>query len=142
MAKFPLRPRGYLVLHLGTPVGRAGLTTIGSLGIGELAPEPGYAALRDVIRAGSRSLWAVGFLAIADKEPSLRRVPSDVVSRVAELPLELEDERGTFVPTDFVNIVEREDASLAPAVFVRFRLERAGQPAVSPPAAVTDSGRT
>ena len=135
-------PRIYLVLHQGTPVGITSLTTTGTLGVGELTPEPGYAAVRDIIRSASRSLWSVGFLALADKEPALPRVPLDVVSRVAELPLELHDECGTFVPTDFVNIVEREDASFPPAVFVRFRLERAGQPAVSPVASVPGTGHS
>lgn len=131
----------YLVVHQGIPVGITSLTTIGTLGVGELAPEPGYATIRDVIRTASRSLWAVGFLARSKKEPPLDRVPLDIVSRAAELPLELHDERGTFVPTDFVNIVEREDASLPSAVFVRFRLESAGQPAVSPLATAPDSSR-
>ena len=105
---------------------------MGTLGVGELAPEPGYVAVRDIVRTASRSLWAVRFLAVGDKDLSPRRTPLDAVSRAAELPLELHDERGTFVPTDFANIIEREDAALAPAVFVRFRLERTPQPAVSP----------
>ena len=133
----PTLPRVYVVQHQGTPIGWASLTTIGSLGVGELVPERGYAALRDVIRAASRSLWSVGFLAAGDAGASLRRVPLDVVSRVAELPLELHDERGTLVPTDFVNIVEREDASRPPAVFARFRIERATEPAMSPLATVS-----
>jgi len=129
----------YEVVHHGVPIGRVSLT-IGELGVGDLEPTSHYAALRDLIRAASRSLWSVGFLS-RSLTPGRQRTPIEVVTRAAELDLELHDDNGVLVPTDFVNVVEHEDASRPPAVFVRFRLERAGRPAVVTPAPANDSGR-
>jgi hypothetical protein len=129
----------YEVTHSGVPIGRVSLT-IGELGVGDLEPTSHYSAVRDLIRAASCSLWSVGFLSrglVPDRQPT----PIEIVTRVAELDLELRDDRGGLVPTDFVNIVEHEDASRPPAVFVRFRLERAGRAAVVQPGPSSDSGR-
>jgi hypothetical protein len=131
----------YEVTYNGVPIGHVSLT-IAELGIGELEPTLHYAAVRDLIRSASRSLWSVGFLSRPlDLAPGRERIPIEIVTRVAELDLELYDDTGVLVPTDFVNVVEHEDASRLPAVFVRFRLERAGTPAVVAPRPSNDSGR-
>ena len=107
-----------VVMHRGVPVGRTRLTNT-ELTAGELRIEPGYEAIRDLIRAASKSLWAAGFFS-AGAAAEGSQVPLDVLTRAAELELELHDETGALLWTDFVNIVERPDA--APVVFVRVRL--------------------
>jgi len=105
-------------MHHGVPVGRVRLTNA-ELTAGELRIEPGYEAIRSLVREASESLWAAGFLSRgATGEGS--RVPLDTVTRAAELELELRDETGALIWTDFVNIVERPYA--APVVFARVRL--------------------
>ena len=120
--------RLFVVVRDDVPIGRTRLTT-SELAVGELRPEPGYTAIRDLIRRASQSLWSVGFLASPSSDPFVRP-PFDVLARVIDLGLELRDENGAFVPTDFVNIVERPDPDVAPVVFVRFRLAQAPRAAV------------
>jgi len=129
----------YDVTHNGVPIGRVSLT-IGELGVGDLEPTSHYGAVRDLIRSASRSLWAVGFLP-GSPTPGRQTTSIEAVTRAAELELELYDDKGVLVPTDFVNVVEHEDASRQPAVFVRFRLERAGRPAAVVPTPSIDSRR-
>jgi len=106
--------------------------TKAEIAAGELRIEPGYLAIRDLIRRASESLWAIGFLS-RPSSPAGSRVPLELVTRAAELELELRDESGALMWTDFVNIVERPDAEDAPVVFARVRLAPAARAAVVGP---------
>jgi hypothetical protein len=123
--------RSFIVTHRGVPVGRIESLrlTSGDLAVGELAREAGYAVLQPLIRAASRSLWSVGFLSSAVEVSQQSGVPLEVLGHAAELELELCDDRGVLVPTDFVNIVERPSVELPPVVFARLRLAPAATPA-------------
>jgi hypothetical protein len=131
--------RPFVIVRNDVPVGRTRLTAA-ELAVGELTAEPGYAAIRDLIRRASQSLWSVGFLSSPSSDP-ITRPPFDVLARVIDLGLELLDENGTFVPTDFVNIVERPAPDVAPVVFVHFRLAHAtrGAEVVTPPVGGSDA---
>jgi len=113
-----------VVTHHGVPLGRveALRLTTGDLAVGELERLPAYEALRPTIFEASRSLWAVGFLASGIDVTRMSPAPAALRERAAELELALRDERGTAVPTDFVNIVERPFVDMPPVVFARLRL--------------------
>jgi len=112
----------FLVSHRGIPVGRMRARVIeGALICGELRAEAGYDGIRDLIRQASASLWAVGFLAKSPAQPQ-PVFPAAAVSRAAELPLELQDELGALVWTDFVNIIELPNPAELPMVIARLRL--------------------
>ena len=116
--------RGVVVTHHGVPLGRVEalrLTTT-DLAVGELECLSAYDALRPTIREASRSLWSVGFLASGMDVTRMAPAPAAVRERAAELELELRDEQGALVPTDFVNIVERPFVEMPPVVFARLRL--------------------
>lgn len=120
------------VIHQGVPVGRLGnprLTT-GDLVVGELELLAGYDALRPTIWAVSRSLWSVGFLASGLDVSRMSPAPPEVLERAAALELELRDEYGALIPTDFVNIVERPFVEMRPVVFARLRLAPAAEEAL------------
>ena len=120
------------VIHQGVPVGRVGnlrLTT-GDLVVGELERLDGYDALRPTIWAVSRSLWSVGFLASGLDVSRMSPSPPEVLERAAELELELRDEYGALVPTDFVNVIERPFVEMPPVVFARLRLAPAAEGAL------------
>ena len=125
----------FFISHLGVPIGEVDLTTT-ETAIGELVAAPGYDAIRPTIRAASEALWAVGFLGNStgnDFDPA-------AFSRAQALSLELRDDRGAFVPSDFINIVERPAAGDPPVVFVRFRLAGAHVASVRKPTSKEDGG--
>ena len=126
--------RRVVVAHQGIPIGRieAIRLTTGDIAIGELECMSAYEALRPIIREASRSLWSVGFLASGIDVSRLSVAPSDVRERAAELELELRDDTGVLIPTDFVNIVERPFVDMPPVVFARFRLASASERAAIP----------
>jgi len=107
----------YSINHLGVPIGTVDLTTT-ETAIGELVPSTGYAAVQETVRSASESLWASGFLGSGGSD----KIDPAALNRAQALPLELRDERGAFVPADFINIVERQAKGEPPVVFVRFRL--------------------
>lgn len=136
--------RRIVVTHHGVPLGRIEslrLTT-GDLAVGELECLPAYEALRPTIWEASRSLWSVGFLASGIDVTRMSPAPAAVRERAAELELELHDEQGRLVPTDFVNIVERPFVDMAPVVLARLRLAQASENAVVAPAEVSDRRRS
>ena len=116
--------RRIVVTHHGIPLGRVGTLrlTTGDLLVGELECVEAYAALRPTIWEVSRSLWSVGFLASGLDVSRMSPAAPEVLERAAELDLELRDEDGALVPTDFVNIVERPFVEMPPVVFARLRL--------------------
>lgn len=120
-----LRPQ-LVITHRGVPVGRTRLTG-GELAVGELRPEPGYAAIRDLIAYASRSFWAA---LVVDHASPASPARLDVLGRAAELELELRDLNGALVWTDFVNIIERPFGAGLPQVMVRFRFANAARAAV------------
>jgi hypothetical protein len=126
--------RHVVVSHHGVPLGRIELLrlTTGDLAVGELECLPAYDALRPTIWEVSRSLWSVGFLASGIDVTRLAPAPAAVRERAAELELDLRDERGGLVPTDFVNIVERPLVDMPPVVFARLRLASASEKAAIP----------
>ena len=113
-----------VVTHHGVPLGRVNALhlTIGDLVVGELECLPAYDALRPTIWEASRSLWSVGFFASGMDVTRMSPAPAEVRERAAELELELRDEKGALVPTDFVNIVERPFVAMPPVVLARLRL--------------------
>ena len=115
----------FVIAHLGVPIGHVELPPT-ERAVGELTPADSYLAIRETIRAASQVLWANGFLGdgtgIAFDTSSLARAQA--------LSLELRDERGAFVPTDFINIVERPAPTDAPVVFVQFRMAPSQVPSV------------
>lgn len=133
----------YVVMHRGVPVGhidRPRLTS-GNLLVGELSRAPAYDALHPLILSASRSLWSVGFLSSGSVVDTVRRTPLEILSRAAELELELRTAQGEQVPTDFVNIVERPSSELLPVVFARIRLQPAGRQAPLAPSEVGGPAR-
>jgi hypothetical protein len=132
--------RPLIVTHHGVPLGRVETVrlTTGALAVGELDRMPAYEALRPIIWAASRSLWSVGFLNSGIDVTRISTAPPHVLERAAELELELRDEHGAIVPTDFVNIVERPLVEMPPVVFARLRLAPAAELASAAPA--THSG--
>jgi hypothetical protein len=108
----------YSISHLGVPVGEVELTPT-ETAIGELMPVAGYESIRGVIRSASEVLWQNGFLGTTGGD---QRFDPAALSRAQNLSLELRDDRGAFIPVDFINIVERPSAGDPPVVFVRFRL--------------------
>ena len=136
--------RRLIVTHHGVPVGRieALRLTTGDLAVGELECMSAYAALRPTIWEASRSLWSVGFLNSGADVTRMAPAPPEVRERAAELELELRDERGVLVPTDFVNIVERPFVDMPPVVFARLRLAPASERAIVIPSETRDLGRS
>lgn len=127
--------RRLVVTHHGVPLGRVDelhLTT-GDLVVGEVECLSAYDALRPTIWEASRSLWSVGFLASGIDVTRMSPAPAEVRERAAELELELRDEKGALVPTDFVNIVERPFVAMAPIVLARLRLAPAADRAAVVP---------
>ena len=124
--------RGIVVTHHGVPIGRieALHLTAGDLAVGELHCLLAYDALRPTIWEASRSLWSVGFLASGVDVTRMSPAPAEVRERAAELELELRDEKGVLVPTDFVNIVERPFVEMPPVVLARLRLAPASEAAI------------
>ena len=133
-----------LITHRGVPLGRveALRLTVGELAVGELECMSAYAALRPTIWEASRSLWSVGFLASGVDVTRMAPAPPEVRERAAELELELRDDAGALVPTDFVNIVERPFVDMPPVVFARLRLAPASERAVVIPGDTRDLGRS
>ena len=131
--------RHAIVTHHGVPLGRvqALRLTTGDIAVGELERLSAYDALRPTIWEASRSLWSVGFLASGVDVTRLSPAPPEVRERAAELELELHDEEGALVPTDFVNIVERPFVEMPPVVIARLRLAPAGEMASVPPGEAT-----
>lgn len=127
--------RGIVVTHHGVPIGRieALRLTAGDLAVGELECLSAYAALRPTIWEASRSLWSVGFLASGVDVTRMSPAPAEVRERAAELHLELRDEQGALVPTDFVNIVERPFVDMPPVVLARLRLAPSAERATVTP---------
>jgi hypothetical protein len=127
--------RRIVVTHHGIPLGRVGTLrlTTGDLLVGELECVEAYAALRPTIWEVSRSLWSVGFLASGLDVSRMSPAAPEVLERAAELDLELRDEDGALVPTDFVNIVERPFVEMLPVVFARLRLAPAAMMALMVP---------
>lgn len=119
--------RRVVVTHHGVPLGRveALRLTTGDLAVGELECLSAYDALRPTIWEASRSLWSVGFLASGIDVTRMAPAPAAVRERAAALDLELRDEQGSVVPTDFVNIVERPFVDMPPVVLARLRLASA-----------------
>jgi hypothetical protein len=117
----------YVVSHLGVPIGRVDLTQ-GDSAVGELVATAAYDAVRNTIRSASEVLWAIGFLGSGQTANNLDPA---ALGRAQALPLELRDERGVFVPTDFINVVERPSPAELPVVFVRFRLASANVAAIN-----------
>ena len=66
--------------------------------------------------------------------------PAELRERAAELELELRDEQGALVPTDFVNIVERPFVHMPPVVLARLRLASASEKAIVTPGDAIDPG--
>jgi hypothetical protein len=107
----------FILSHLGVPIGELELPTT-ERAVGELEPAKGYLAIRETIRAASQVLWANGFLG----EGTGIAFDTSSLARAQALSLELRDERGAFVPADFINIVERPRPTDTPVVFVQFRM--------------------
>jgi hypothetical protein len=124
--------RQVLVTHRGVPLGRIDelCLTAGDIAVGEVERAAAYEALRPTIWAASRSLWSVGFLTSGIDVTRMSPASPEVLERAAELELELRDEHGALIPTDFVNIVERPFVEMPPVVFARLRLARSAEPAV------------
>jgi len=135
--------RPLIVTHHGVPLGRveALRLTNGDLAIGELECLSAYDALRPTIREASRSLWSVGFLASGVDLTRMAPADIEVRERAAELELELRDETGQLVPTDFVNIIERP-FDTPPVVLARLRLAPAAETAFVSPRGARDRGRS
>jgi len=126
---------GVIVTHHGVPLGRVDplrLTT-DALAVGELERMAAYDALRPTIWEASRSLWSVGFLASGIDVTRMSPAPAEIREQAAELELELRDETGALVPTDFVNIVERPFVDMPPVVIARLRLAPASENAIGLP---------
>ena len=121
--------RRLVVTHHGVPVGRVDALhlTTGDLFVGELECLSAYDALRPTIWEASRSLWSVGFFASGLDLTRMSPASAEVRERAAELELELRDEEGALVPTDFVNIVERPFVAMTPVVLARLRLAPAAE---------------
>ena len=134
---------GVIVTHHGVTVGRVEslrLTT-GDVAVGELERMAAYDALRPTIWEASRSLWSVGFFASGIDMRQMPPAPAAVRELAAELELELRDEKGGLIPTDFVNIVERPFVDMPPVVFARLRLASALDTA-GMPSQGSDPGRS
>jgi hypothetical protein len=119
-----------IVTHKGVPVGRTRLTN-GELAVGELRASSGYDAIHSIVRPASASLWAA-VMAQSAGPASPGRL--DAIARAAALELELRDEAGALLHTDFVNVIERPLEMQPPLVVARFRLAPAPKPAVIEPA--------
>lgn len=113
------------ITHQGVPLGHTDLETEG-LAIADFTPGDGYAKVRDVIRAGSKALWELGFFQRA-------RVAADDIASAARLQFELRDDKGALVHSDWVNIIERPQPGSAPMVIARFQQAPAGQPSAARP---------
>jgi len=116
----------YSISHLGVPIGDVDLSPT-ETAVGELVPVAGYSAIEETVRAGSRALWAAGFLSVNGAGAEVDPV---ALGRAAALTLELRDDRGALVPADFINIVERPTPGEPPIVFVRFRLAPSQVPSI------------
>lgn len=112
------------VSHQGVPLGHADLDGAEHF-IGELQPGEGYSRVRDVIRSGSKALWAMGFFHPETAQP---RVAIEDLTAASKLDFELRDEKGALVHADFVNIVEVPDPNARPMIIARFRQSHAGNP--------------
>jgi len=135
--------RPVVVTHHGVPLGRveALRLTTGDLAVGELECLSAYDALRPTIWEASRSLWSVGFLSSGIDVTRMSPAPAAVRERAAELELELRDEKGGLIPSDFVNIVERPFVDMPPVVLARLRLAQAAESATVIPTEVSDRRR-
>jgi hypothetical protein len=129
----------YTISHQGVPIGSAELTLGDAITIGAVTPLAAYEAIRPLVRDATAALRAIGF-----PEPSEDAAPIDdptVLARAAALgrALELRDERGTVVTTDFVELMEQvaPDGS-SPIVWVRSRHAAAALPAVQTPTVSAD----
>ena len=117
-----------VVRDTGVPVGAVELKER-ELAAGRLARLPGYAPLRETVRAGSAALLALGFFGAAAAGVE----PAGALAAAAALHFDLLDPRGELVPTTFVNLIEAP-ADGAVVVLARFRDAHAAVPArLTPP---------
>jgi hypothetical protein len=105
----------FSVEHNGVPIGFVELDQ-GELVAGRLVPLPTLDSLRDTLRAGSRALLALGFFGAAT--PAGQNGAGDALRAAAALQFDLLDDRGEFVPTTFVNLIEAPDNEVV--VLTRF----------------------
>lgn len=131
-----------IVMHNGSPLGSVDLMQPSlaadepsAVAVGELRAGPGYDAVREVVRAASAELWRLGFLGESHYAPLFAATTPNpgALGRAADLPLELRDEHGIFVPADYINIIERPDLAGLPVVVARFRLAPGAVGAPVPP---------
>lgn len=116
------------ITHDGVPIGTVDLAmqrlpgaSPGGAVMGDLTPGSGYAVVREVIRRASAETWRFGFPgapAFADcfVSPWPDRT---ALAHARALSLQMCDEAGAVVPTDYVSIVEDPDPEVSPTVFVR-----------------------
>ena len=109
----------------GVPVGVAEFAPASDLITIAVHPLPGYDAVQPTIRAASAALAdaAIGRVADAPRDQALRRG--------AELGrmLELRDQAGGLVPTDFIDLTEWPNGNPKVAAIIRFREAHAAVPA-------------
>lgn len=116
----------FTITHRGVPIGTGELESEGDLGMGDVDPLPGYAAIAPVVRAASTAMDALGLLgrAGAVQSPAEREA---AFGRAAALgrELELRDVTGAYLPADSIELMEFSEAGPL-AVFVYFGRDPAG----------------
>jgi len=116
------------ITHDGLPIGTVDLAMQRlpgafpcSVAMGDFTPGSGYAVVREVIRRASAETWRFGFPG-APVFPDFFVSPwrdRTALAHANALSLQMCDEAGAVVPTDYVNIVEDPDPEVSPTVFVR-----------------------
>jgi hypothetical protein len=115
----------YRIVHLGVPIGEVDLDLGKDPAAGTVTPLPGYAALRNQVRAATRSLRAFGIGLPTGTPPN----PNDLAAGAAlGRELELRDEQNALVKTDFIELCDWEGEPLGVTVWVRARGALAGTP--------------
>jgi hypothetical protein len=125
----------FTITHRGVPVGDVELDFGGDeLTVGLVRPLAGYAAVRPIVRAATDALRNDGFPGLA-ADPVSPSVGEGALGRNAALgrALELRDERGALVPTDFIDLAEWPGEATEITTWVRVRHAAAAVPAAGRP---------
>jgi hypothetical protein len=113
----------YRIAHRGVPIGEADLDLEADPAVGHVATLPAYDSLRERVRIATRVLQA----SIAGSSTSDEDVLKSAVALGREL--ELRDQQGELIPTDFVELADWETDPLGVTVWVRLRQTTGGKPA-------------
>jgi hypothetical protein len=125
------------LIFRGVPIGEFE-RAVGGLCVAQFSQTEHYRAVRAEFSAGWKVLFDAGW---SHPEGTRSRLPIEAISRLSHSGLEIRDDLGRLIPTNFIVVMEWEIVSTPPVVVASFLEAFAGRPADIVPKVRGESGQ-